>query len=886
MKNSKFLLHKLLILVMFTLIFLASAPKSHAQNNQDWSTPVNLSSSGLATNPNMVVDVNGAIHVIWVDKISGYKYSGSNDGVTWTPPKEVEFPFEPDGRPPVLIPDRNGSIRVFWVTDDGGLLYSQSASADFSDPRKWTSPTRIGSDVLDFDVAFDARGILNVAFIRKSLTDSNPAGVYHRKSIVGGGSWSAPAPLFLSEYFRSASNSDAYIRISTSGEMENERIYITWDDRAQKRIYMTVSEDSGLTWGSVLQVKGPGDISGTGAPFNLTVAAYGDNVLLMWQVGEPSSSGCTIYSQFSIDGGRNWSEVTAVLGGPSECPMEIKIVDLSGEYVSVMLIGHVSPMLIAWNGERWSDVQEQTRLPPISNPLTFDTVMLGCRFDFIYNRTLYVVGCDQGDGQDVWFLSRSLEMVEDWFSPLSVWGVAHTLPVTSEGLHQISDFASVADDGGNVQVMWSKSSLSANGVLTSAIEISHWNGEQWAAPVSIFGSLNSMPMHLSMITDSLGRLLVLWVDGFSGDLAFSYTGLEKARLPSQWANITGLPSPSKLISSSDAVVDGSGRIIAVYAVPTNENRGIYLVQSIDNGRNWSIPVQVFDAISEEWERIDEPRIAVDRDGVLHLIFVRQTLRMGQPAGLYYSRSLSGGETWSTPQVLSTGGIQWAEIVSYDEKTVHVVWQEYDGLVYANLSQVSEDGGETWSRQINVGGVSSEPTRVTLASRGGGLLHFLQLMKKFETPALNQENLILQDWKWDNGSWSPDLPKDISITGGQVTYSLFANITSAGHLVVLLPVEYSEPGGINKSEILLFSRYLEGVDINHVLPAVLPTPSTEAADIDVSVVNPTATQDLSTLNTDRNSFSFARIIVGFVLIVVSVLIVVFVLIRQRTGNRDT
>jgi hypothetical protein len=66
MKSKKVLVNILLSFMLIMPLFLASAPTSYAQTIQDWSAPVNLSMSGAATNPVIVVDLHGTIHAIWL----------------------------------------------------------------------------------------------------------------------------------------------------------------------------------------------------------------------------------------------------------------------------------------------------------------------------------------------------------------------------------------------------------------------------------------------------------------------------------------------------------------------------------------------------------------------------------------------------------------------------------------------------------------------------------------------------------------------------------------------------------------------------------------------------------------------------------------------------
>lgn len=886
MRSNKLILNTLLTLMIVVSALFIPTRMGLAQTEQDWSEPVNLSMSGAAINPVMVVDLRGTIHAIWLDDVDGYKYSQSPDGVTWSPPVTVKFPFGAKDPAPVLLADDNGSIHLFWIASDQGLFYGQATPSDFGIPSNWKTSSRLARDVMSFDVALDAQGALHIAYVRKSTTDANPAGVYYRQSIIGGGFWSESARLYETEYFRAAKQNDVYVRVSTSNIRNSQKVFVTWDNRAQKRVFMAVSQDSGTTWGEAQQIKGPEDTGGIDTPFNLTVSAFGERVLLIWQAGEPGSSLCTVYSQFSEDGGVNWGDTTAVLGGRSECPLSTKIIGNDGKYVSVMFIGQVNPILVAWNGTQWSDIQSLTQLPSLVNPLTYDAVLLGCRFDLLYRDRYFVTGCDQGRGGDIWFLSRMLESVENWFSPSVILGEPNVLVVKSEKPERISNFHSTVDDSGNIHAAWVQSPVSQANASDAVIKYARWDGQRWTTPESVITSLGGMPIQLMVTSDTLQRLLLTWIDGYNGDLVFSWANLEKANLISEWVDVSGLPTPSRLINSSDVVVDGSGRIINAYVVPINEERGVYIVQSTDIGRSWSTPVRAFDAVAAGWERIEQPRIGLSSGGVLHLIFVKGAIREGQPVGLYHSRSVDGGTTWSEAQILSEGEIQWADIVGYDENIVHVAWQEFDGLVYANISQISQDGGLNWGRQNNITGVNETATNVALASDGRGVLHFIQLADKSGSNAINQKGLVLQDWKWDGTSWGLELTKDIVIKGGEIKYSMAAEITSTGLLGVFMPVEYTTPAGSVVSEILTFSRFVEGAGQGQPLQVpIIPSPLSESDAPDVVDIQPTPTPNFDILYDDNVSTSpLQQNAVGLGLIGVGVIATIFLLLRRRPAKK--
>ena len=241
----------------------------------------------------------------------------------------------------------------------------------------------------------------------------------------------------------------------------------------------------------------------------------------------------------------------------------------------------------------------------------------------------------------------------------------------------------------------------------------------------------------------------------------------------------------------------------------------------------------------------------------------------------------------TGYILSEGDIQWADIVSYDEGVIHVTWQEFDGLVFANISQVSQDGGLTWGRQNNVTGVNETVTNVALASDGRGALHFLQLVGKSNGNAVNQISLVLQDWKWNGTAWNLELTKDVTIKGGDIKYSMSADITSTGLLAVFLPVEYTNSAGSLVSEILTLSRSVEGAGQGQPLDVpVIPSPLSESDAPNIVAVQPTSTPNFDILYDDNVSTSpLQQNAVGLGLIGVGVVATIFLLLRRRPAKKE-
>jgi hypothetical protein len=872
-------------ILVLTGILFSYVPKSYAQGGQDWTEPVNLSFSGVGIDPLMVIDSNGTLHALWIDNFNsdnsdGYSYSQSLDGgVSWTPPQLVNFPFSEKDSLPTMLADSNGFIHIFWINSTSNLFYGQTPSSDLANPVNWQTNTRLDADVLTFDVILDSRGVLHIAYVSNSKSNVNPAGVYYRQSEVGGGSWDEAVNLYASAYFRSLKETEAFVRVATSNALEEQTVYVTWDNLLQKRVFMAISKDSGLNWDQAQQIKGPQDTGSIDTPFNLNVAASENKVLLMWQVGQPDSAKCTVFSQWSEDGGESWDDSMVVLGGRGECPLSTKFVVQNEDYMVALMTGQVNPTLVAWNGERWSEPQTQTQPPAISDPITFETLLLGCRFDLIDQNRLYVLGCDQGRGGDVWLVSRPLEPVENWFSSSSSW---EGPVVISEKSDMVSHFSSVSDTRGIVHAIWSRSYLADDDSQKNAIEYAQWDGAEWTNPEPVISSLSGVPSQIALSIDAQERLLLAWVDSNSGELFFSWANLERASLVSEWGKPVGLPSESNLNNNIDIVSDGAGRIVVVYTISINENRGVYVIQSTDNGDSWSDPVRAFDAVSARWERVKAPKISLSSDGVLHLLFTRDTERIRQSVGLYYSRSLDGGMTWSDVKIVSEGDTQWSDIVCYDDRAVHILWQENDGLVFANLSQVSQDSGTSWGKTLDITGVNDSSTLVDLATDGLGNLHFIQLLKNRNASTEKQDNLTLQDWKWTGLGWEFASSRNFVVRGQEKKYSLTADITSDGILGVSMSVKYSDSENNVHNEILTFKRFLDDPKtLSEPIVALIPTPLNSSGATEIPEVTPTQSVDLSTLRDDSlTSSRTVRNILGIIIIVVVLVVTGIILIRRR------
>ena len=757
----------LLALLLAAFVAQFPIPRVAAQTNNDpWSAPVNLSHSGSTTDPNIVVDSDGGIHVIWVDAYAGTLYS-FNKGDHWSSPYSVTFPFG-DMRPQ-LVAGKDGLIFAFWINERGNLYYSFVRATSFDSPTQWADSHWLADLALVRSITIDSLGRVHLVYVRTLDTFNLPAGVYYQRLDASSFKWTLPKLLYSSPYFRGLASDQANVEIATADMDGVTRVFAAWDNRSRREIMLANSQDGGRTWDTPVEIVKPELNSESASSFHIRVGASSGKVLLIWQYGDPAAS-CTQYYQWSIDGGSTWSDRHQMLEDINGCAQDNQILVSSDKLFVVESRFLGREYLLALSGSQWSPPQAQDVLNNFTDPETYNTVNYSCQQSAVQGEKgqLFVVGCDAGTGPnltnrspsgqgqvatgagDIWFMSRSLGTVSDWFPKQPTWSFP---TVIASGQKAISSPLLIADAQEQVHAFWtqlnngSSASDVSNSNATTAIYYSRWNGDHWSLPSAILTTLAGDARQPAVTIDAKDHLLVVWSGG-DGEIYFSLADAKLATSASDWAAPLSLPSPRYLGSSPDILVDKSGTIYVAYAVPLNEERGVYLTQSKDGGKTWSQPIQIFDGATVNWEMVDRPILALAGEGQLHVLWTRSTIPSGTgPQALYYARSADGGKTWSAAQEVVEKHVVWSDLVGLDGGLVHRLWQEDSagqGLVW---HQYSTDDGVTWSRPTSIVsfGGSAGPVASSVDSAGG--LHLLW----FNNPG---EGLYsLQHWSWQGDRWT-------------------------------------------------------------------------------------------------------------------------------------
>ena len=120
----------------------------------------------------------------------------------------------------------------------------------------------------------------------------------------------------------------------------------------------------------------------------------------------------------------------------------------------------------------------------------------------------------------------------------------------------------------------------------------------------------------------------------------------------EWITPQLLPAPRESATWPSMVSDGESTIYVAYTIPLNEDRGVYLTRSEDDGDSWSDAISVFDGVEADWDLIGPASLTRTSDGTLHLIWTRWTqLPEMQAVAMAYARSEDGGQTWSETEML-------------------------------------------------------------------------------------------------------------------------------------------------------------------------------------------------------------------------------------------
>lgn len=799
---------RLVRLVFASVLSIASITPSWvlAQSTDDpWDEPLNLSHSGVTQNPSVVADSDAVVHALWQDDLAKFVYSRF-DGDQWSAPETTNLdrlfrlPIATESRSeaqtpiytgpnPLFIAGPGDDTFAFWITPKGRLFTSRVKNAGFKHVAAWDSERLITPGAVSFAAAIDARGELHLAFVRTAEDPVNPAGIYYTRSKYGGQNWAIPVLLYESPYLRKLGVGEANLNFATAGTEEAVRVYLAWDNRPRKQVLLTQSADGGKSWEQPTLIAGPVPDSGSDGPFNIHVGANQNSVVLVWQSGQPTGACSQIY-QSSSDAGATWSDPQLMTDDLLGCAQ-------SNEFVTGLPSSPESPLyfltktqsqvfLTAWNGREWSEPQAQPTLAEFEDPEIYTEVIYGCHRASLSGDQLYILGCDQGGGGDVWVTSRELGPNTFWFEP-PIWSLFS--PISSDNF-MVEAIELVATDDGLIHAFISQRQ-------DPAIYHTYWNGELWSRIIPVL-ELPEGEAAWPAIAAGPGNELFLIAHSSRGTLYFSRATSSNAVTASSWSTPTQLGiGHDGEVGSVDVASDAAGTIYVAYSLPVNEERGIYLILSKDQGTTWSTPLQVFDGAAAGFDLVGAPALLTSDNGLLHVLWKEQSVQgdgVPQPLSLYYARSENRGQSFNDAELVVEEPVSWREIMMDGQGNLHLLWQPQDTLTTV-WDQVSLDSGQTWQYPQ---GLPDEGRLAAVTRDPDGRLNFVGV-----GPG------ALGHWLWDGSRWQSEVPLALPLSSQQENQIelLAAAVNKQGKMMVVIAEPVLE--GDEAERTLLYStRTLE------------------------------------------------------------------------------
>jgi LysM repeat protein len=710
-----------------------------------WAQPINLSQSSAASLPALAVASVGNYYALWWDQFAGSLYAVYRPDTGWSSPINAPviagvMPLIGQLPTPVTnVPTPPRDLRLFaasdrplyalWINTDDYLTYSQNQQP--ASGGAWTSALTLTTNLLAWDAVLGPDGTLHLAFLQAGQLS---AGVFYQRLPPGSSQWEPAVTLFPSLYFRTLPAGEAHVSVAAG---EAGQVYVSWDDPQLFYSVHSRSPNAGLNWETPVPVADPNSLSGDQPRRVRLLPVPGGGWLRLWE----SAIDCGPYQQALNTDGLTWGPAVRVFQGLSGCLGRLQSYPLPNGQLAIWanLRTAGAPSLAAlWDGKRWSEPW----LPHIGfvNPATNRPTGLDCLRGAISGEQLVALGCDSRG--DVW-ATVSQSTVSQLLPPgASDWSPLQTVsnPEAEAGVPALA-----ADADGQLHSAWAQSQPDTP--FDQPIFYAR-RADAWTPYTNILRLNGGGPSNTpSLSADPRGWLHVVWSGGPNGEVFYSRAFLRDSVLREGWSPPRALPAVQPAGGSPSLNLDPSGTLRVAYSLPLNEDRGVYLTESLDQGETWSEAKLVFNAAQAGWPAVQDTQLAVDTAGVLHLMVVRGSLPPATvPQGIYYLRSTDGGQTWGEPQPVGSGSTGFPRLAATSNGQVHRLWVQPDANQPVLWHQWSADGGQNWSGASVVGTPRRFEPRLGLASDAAGVLYLTGI----EAGARDAASLFYL--RWDGVQW--------------------------------------------------------------------------------------------------------------------------------------
>ena len=762
-------------LILLISLFLGAQIASAQIDNEGWGQPVNVSKSGATSNPIMVSDASSILYAFWKNSVDGYFVSINGAG-EWGNPINGNFPFAtraytvdlPPGAPtplydPSIAADRQSGLHAFWIDSEETLRYSRFAgSGNIWSLQSWTAPSNLDNDVVKVVATTSLNNQLHVVYIRRAGIGVS-SGLYHRASSDRGLSWSESRQIYSSSFFSQASAESFHIEFFESGG----QLSLVWDDVFTEQVFYSSFDPSGA-WlkPAIIDRRQESDSASSTGPNDIHGAASGGEQFLFWIAGHDDEA-CSLYWRKSADQGETWTFPEKLTNNVNDCPNSFDVIEDNGRLILFTSTALNDEIRYFENGG-WSQTSDQAGLSIFKDPVSFRDVRSTCPYQFSSHLgSLVALGCGSGVTEDVWAFSIPLSDLASPENVVSTWTESSQILANDKAV-----FAPelVADASGNMHAFWVQSGQGFSDKPTirqpgESIYYAIGNGNQWSAPTDVLAASGDNSNPAVAFYPKNDSLMVVWEDRTNQQLLFSKVATAQAVNWRDWSENIVIPAPFANPSYPDIAVTSDGMILVSYAVPYNEDQGVYIVYSKDEGDTWSDPISILD-IENAWDIIIDPQIVIAENDRLHFSFLNQLAATDAIQNeLYYQfldiTNLEEKEIESTlPKLIQNQLLENNNILSYkldkDERSsvAHLVWQEWNDTQPNLWAQTIWGAGNQSSDPVQLSGFGFPIGNLSMNHDSDKGLHLNQVF--LETIAGRSE-LSIHGWFYDvsQNGWVPE-----------------------------------------------------------------------------------------------------------------------------------
>lgn len=796
-------------------------------DDMPWLPPANLSNSGAATQPVIAVTADGGLHALWWDAALGALYSRAAiaSDATWSTPTRVP---EIVGRRVLdtqtgvetitapremrLVADAANNVYAFWYNSDDQLLSAVNRGGG------WSEPFALAEKAVQFEAAPGPGDRLHLIYIRPIDSEEAPAGVYYRSAI--GGNWDPARRIDVSAYYRTIRPEQAHLSVAGN---EAGSVIATWDQPPLNQSQFARSIDQGATWSEPQPV-----ISAEAGQARRARVAPVPNgeFLLQWQ--DPAASGCGFTQYRSSDNGETWTTPEVVLSALTRCDMRWTFApDQAGR---LWLIGQPAGAaanvvtVAAWNGAAWSEPRDVTFA--FFDDRTQLTTNLNCVNLSIAGATAGIIGCDARS--DVW-AARNASDLDQWLSGLtSVWSQPQAITSQSGtvALEALPDTA--VDSAGHVYATWNQLASDGSGseLFTAVWREGRWSGASRFSTTETAGAdaaatAARQARQPALIADNRDRVHVVWSGGSAGEIYYSWAYARDLGGGQRWNEAAQLSPASALAHWPDIAADPRGTTLyVIYTLPFNEQRGVYLSVSPDNGQSWQAPLKVFDAAAAGWASVDRARLAFDPERkILHAVWQRRALPgQNQPEEIYYAASRDDGRTWSTPRQAASGVVAWPQVIVPAAGQVYLAWCQTEANASNVRGQFSPDEGQRWSAAAPIYQFDQVSCPVSLATDALGQ------MQVASTAANSGGESILLTTVWNGQTWNRPEVHALGQRASADNAVSIALVPQVDRLSAVIKLWSQTAAAGSGFEIVVTDRQIPAVGVLQPAPTFTPLPT--------------------------------------------------------------